>query len=85
MPSVCLHKEQYHDAANYKQEKELSEEDKKILKEAHENKDNPDHPAHKDHPKHHEFLKSIPQRLGGAAIFGAGATAGADLVSSVIH
>ncbi|KAI7480750.1 hypothetical protein KC351_g6784 [Hortaea werneckii] len=66
-------------------EQELSEEDKKILKEAHENKDNPNHPAHKDHPKHHEFLKSIPQRLGRAAIFGAGATAGADLVNSIIH
>nr|POE52144.1 hypothetical protein CFP56_52525 [Quercus suber] len=59
--------------------KDLSPEDKKILEEAHKNRDNPEHPAHKDHPKHGEFLKSIPSRLGGAAIFGAGATAGSDL------
>lgn len=34
--------------------------------------------------KHGEFLKSIPKRLGGAAIFGAGATAGADAVNSAL-
>ena len=53
------------------QQQELSDEDKKILAEHHKNAANPDHPAHKDHPKHHEFLKSIPKKLGGAAIFGA--------------
>ncbi len=88
-----------------KQAEQLSEEDKKILEEAHKNRDNPKHPAHKDHPEvsretnmrihallqssdpllqHGQFLKSIPKRLGGAAIFGAGATAGADAVNSVI-
>ncbi|WPH02940.1 Hypothetical protein R9X50_00581000 [Acrodontium crateriforme] len=66
-------------------DQELSPEDKKILEEAHKNKENPEHPAHKDHPKHHEFLKSIPKKLGGAAIFGAGATAGSDLVNSIVN
>ncbi|KAK4496846.1 hypothetical protein PRZ48_011295 [Zasmidium cellare] len=65
-------------------QQELSPEDKKILEDAHKNRDNPEHPAHKDHPKHGQFLKSIPERLGGAAIFGAGATAGSDLVNGLI-
>ncbi|KAK4941403.1 hypothetical protein LTR10_018672 [Elasticomyces elasticus] len=59
----------------------LSEEDKKILAEHHKNSQDPSHEAHPDHPK---FLKSIPKRLGGAAIFGAGATAGADAVNGAI-
>ncbi|KAL6244130.1 hypothetical protein RBB50_009000 [Rhinocladiella similis] len=62
----------------------LSEEDKKILEEHHRNSKNPEHPAHPEHPHHGEFLKSIPKRLGGAAIFGAGATAGADAVKGVL-
>ena len=76
----------------------LSEEDKKILDDAHKNRDNPDHPAHKDHPEvgiptqmtiiadlsqHGKFLKSVPKRLGGAAIFGAGASAGSAAFHSV--
>ncbi|TKA23943.1 hypothetical protein B0A50_06449 [Salinomyces thailandicus] len=64
---------------------ELTEEDKKILKEAHANKDNPDHPAHKEHPKHHEFINKISHKFGGAVIFGAGATVGANLVNSILH
>jgi len=66
------------------QPQQLSEEDKRILEEHHKNSKNADHPAHPDHPKHGEFLKSIPKRLGGAAIFGAGATAGADAVKSAL-
>lgn len=34
--------------------------------------------------QHGEWLKSAPKKLGNAAIFGAGATAGADAVKSVI-
>ncbi|KAK5113161.1 hypothetical protein LTR85_010979 [Meristemomyces frigidus] len=63
---------------------DLSDEDQKLLAEAHKNKENPDHPAHKDHPKHGEWLKNVPKQLGGAAIFGAGATAGSDAVKSLI-
>lgn len=33
------------------QQQQLSDEDKKILADAHANRDNPEHPAHKDHPK----------------------------------
>ncbi|QIW95701.1 hypothetical protein AMS68_001219 [Peltaster fructicola] len=71
--------------SDQKQDQQLSPEDQKILADAHANRDNPEHPAHKDHPKHHDFLKSIPSRLGGAAIFGAGATAGGDLVNGLIN
>ncbi|KIV83132.1 hypothetical protein PV11_05185 [Exophiala sideris] len=62
----------------------LSEEDKKILAEHHKNSQDPNNEAHPDHPKHGQFLKSIPKRLGGAAIFGAGATAGADAVNGAL-
>jgi len=63
---------------------DLSDEDKRILEEHHKNAGDPEHPAHKDHPKHGEFLKSVPKRFGGAAIFGAGATAGADAVKGAL-
>ncbi|RMY75700.1 hypothetical protein D0864_09789 [Hortaea werneckii] len=94
MPSVRLREEQYSDVANVftgtgvkrgGQEDSQGGARKQVRRTNATGKDNPNHPAHKDHPKHHEFLKSIPQRLGGAAIFGAGATAGADLVNSIIH
>jgi len=63
---------------------QLSDEDKRILSEYH-NKDskNPQHPAHPDNPKHHEFIKGLFQKFGNAAVFGAGATAGSDLINSL--
>ncbi|RMZ10160.1 hypothetical protein D0860_03950 [Hortaea werneckii] len=89
MPSVRLREEQYSDVANVFTGTGIKrggqEDSQGGARKQGKNFDNPNHPAHKDHPKHHEFLKSIPQRLGGAAIFGAGATAGADLVNSIIH
>ncbi|KAK5136157.1 hypothetical protein LTR08_003994 [Meristemomyces frigidus] len=65
-------------------QQELSDEDKKILEEHHKNAGNPDHPANKDHPKHHEWLKTIPKRLGGAMVMGAGFTAGSDAVNGML-
>ncbi|KAI5365057.1 hypothetical protein Slin15195_G045950 [Septoria linicola] len=65
-------------------QQQLSEEDRKILEEAHRNKDNPEHPAHKDHPKHHEFLKKLASKFGNAAVFGAGATAGSDMINGLL-
>lgn len=35
--------------------------------------------------QHHEWVKKFGSKLGNAAIFGAGATAGSDLVNSVFH
>jgi hypothetical protein len=37
-----------HPAQNHS---DLSEEDKKILEDAHKNRNNPDHPAHEKHPE----------------------------------
>ncbi|KAK3058867.1 hypothetical protein LTR09_000432 [Extremus antarcticus] len=73
-----------HQGQGHLQMSDLSEEDKQILRDAHKNHDNPDHPAHPKHPEHHSFLRSIPQRLGGAAIFGAGATVGSHVINSLM-
>ncbi|KAL9530679.1 hypothetical protein SMMN14_05906 [Sphaerulina musiva] len=62
----------------------LSAEDRKILEDAHRNLNNPDHPANKDHPKHHEFLKKLGNKFGNAAVFGAGATFGSDMINSLL-
>ena len=70
-------------AQQHHNQQDLSEEDKKILEDAHKNRENPDHPAHKDYPEYGKFLKSVPKRLGGAAIFGAGASAGSAAFHSV--
>ncbi|KAK4976510.1 protein that induces appearance of [PIN+] prion when overproduced [Elasticomyces elasticus] len=43
----------------------------------------PNHPANPHHPKHGEWAKKLGSKLGNAAIFGAGATAGSDLVNSI--
>ncbi|MDI1492216.1 MAG: hypothetical protein OHK93_003428 [Ramalina farinacea] len=43
------------------------------------------HPANPNHPKHGEWAKKLGGRLGNAAVFGAGATAGGDLVNSMFH
>ena len=44
----CLQKQAHHKAENHQ---ELSEEDKKILEDAHKNRNNPNHPAHEKHPE----------------------------------
>ncbi|CAF9941320.1 hypothetical protein IMSHALPRED_002523 [Imshaugia aleurites] len=44
----------------------------------------PGHPANPQHPKHGAWAKKLGEKLGNAAIFGAGATAGSDLVNSII-
>ncbi|KAF2490111.1 hypothetical protein BU16DRAFT_567205 [Lophium mytilinum] len=59
------------------QQPQLSAEDQK-------NAQDPNHPAHPEHPKHGEFLKSLPKKLGGAAVFGAGATMGGDAVKAAL-
>lgn len=43
----------------------------------------PSHPAHPNHPKHAQWASKLGSKLGNAAIFGAGATAGSDLVNSI--
>ncbi|KAL9132017.1 MAG: hypothetical protein Q9175_006623 [Cornicularia normoerica] len=43
----------------------------------------PNHPANPQHPKHGAWAKKLGEKLGNAAIFGAGATAGSDLVNSI--
>ncbi len=65
----------------------------------HDNPDHPAHPKHPEVSserssalantrltmvQHHSFLRSIPQRLGGAAIFGAGATVGSHVINSLM-
>ncbi|KAG7010160.1 hypothetical protein G7Y79_00001g004320 [Physcia stellaris] len=45
----------------------------------------PNHPAHPKHPNHGQWAKNLGSRLGNAVVFGAGATAGGDLVNSVFH
>jgi len=49
-----------------------------------DNANDPNHPAHPDHPKHGEWAKSLPKKFGNAAVFGAGATAGADAVKGAM-
>jgi len=61
----------------------LIDEDKKILEEHHRKSKNPENPEHPSHPKHHEFLKGLVQRFGNAAVFGAGATAGSDVINGL--
>ena len=39
---------------------------------------------HVDHDKHGEWLKNAGKKFGNAAIFGAGATAGADAVKGAL-
>ncbi|MCJ1238075.1 hypothetical protein MMC14_006064 [Varicellaria rhodocarpa] len=48
----------------------------------------PNHPANPSNPKHHEWAKKfegIGGKLGNAALWGAGATAGSDLVNSMLR
>jgi len=45
----------------------------------------PNHPANPSNPKHHEWAKKMAQKFGNAAVFGAGATFGSDLVNDVMR
>ncbi|KAL5113467.1 hypothetical protein ACEQ8H_008659 [Pleosporales sp. CAS-2024a] len=44
----------------------------------------PNNPAHPSHPKHHEWASNLAHKFGNAAIMGAGATFGADLVNDAM-
>jgi len=46
---------------------------------------NPSNPAHPENPKHHEWAKNMAMKFGNAAVFGAGATFGGDLVNDVMR
>ncbi|KAH6645995.1 hypothetical protein BKA67DRAFT_91168 [Truncatella angustata] len=45
----------------------------------------PQNPAHPDHPKHHEWAKKLGSKFGNAALWGAGATFGSDLVNDAMN
>jgi len=45
----------------------------------------PNHPAHPENPKHHEWVKGMAMKFGNAAMFGAGATFGGDMVNDVLR
>ncbi|KAK4890210.1 hypothetical protein LTS10_002533 [Elasticomyces elasticus] len=64
----------------------LSDQDKQIVKESYTQKDNPDHPAnpnHKDHGKFKQAMGSVSNKMGNAAIFGFGASAGSALFNNI--
>ncbi|KAL3427934.1 hypothetical protein PVAG01_01443 [Phlyctema vagabunda] len=44
----------------------------------------PNHPAHPSNPKHHEWAKNLAMKFGNAAMFGAGATFGGDMVNDAL-
>ncbi|MCJ1306173.1 hypothetical protein MMC08_008991 [Hypocenomyce scalaris] len=44
----------------------------------------PANAAHPKNAKHHEWASKFAGRLGNAAVFGAGATMGRDLVNSIV-
>ncbi|KAK4693088.1 hypothetical protein P7C71_g4242, partial [Lecanoromycetidae sp. Uapishka_2] len=43
----------------------------------------PNNPANPKHPRHSAWASNLGKKLGNAALFGAGATAGSDLVNSI--
>ncbi|KAL6711804.1 hypothetical protein ACN47E_002847 [Coniothyrium glycines] len=45
----------------------------------------PQNPAHPQHPKHHEWASNLAHKFGNAAVMGAGATFGADLVNDAMR
>ncbi|KAK0284875.1 hypothetical protein LTR91_015552 [Friedmanniomyces endolithicus] len=64
----------------------LNDHDKQIVQDSYSNKNNPDHPANPDHPEHGKFKQAmggVSQKMGNAAIFGFGASAGASLFNNI--
>ncbi|KAK5111667.1 hypothetical protein LTR62_004772 [Meristemomyces frigidus] len=64
----------------------LNAEDKQVVKDSYNQQNNPDHPAnpqHKDHGAFKQKMGGVTSKLGNAAVFGFGATAGADLFNSI--
>ncbi|KAK5123680.1 hypothetical protein LTR85_002316 [Meristemomyces frigidus] len=64
----------------------LNSDDKQLVKDAYNQKDNPDHPANPNHKDHHKFkegMGKVTSKLGNAAVFGFGASAGASLFNSI--
>jgi len=45
----------------------------------------PGHPANPQNPEHHEWIKSMAMKFGNAAMFGAGATFGGDMVNDALR
>lgn len=45
----------------------------------------PAHPANPQNPGHHEWIKSMAMKFGNAAMFGAGATFGGDMVNDALR
>ncbi|KAF2707682.1 hypothetical protein K504DRAFT_458164 [Pleomassaria siparia CBS 279.74] len=45
----------------------------------------PNNPAHPQHPKHHEWAKDLAHKFGNAAVYGAGATFGSDLINDAMR
>lgn len=46
---------------------------------------NPNNPAHPQHPEHGAWAKKLAGKFGNAAMFGAGATLGGDLMNDALH
>lgn len=44
----------------------------------------PNNPAHPQNPKHHEWAKQLGAKFGNAALWGAGATFGSDMVNDAL-
>ncbi|EMC95197.1 hypothetical protein BAUCODRAFT_35193 [Baudoinia panamericana UAMH 10762] len=64
----------------------LGPNEKQVVQDHYQQQNNPDHPAnpqHKDHHKFKEAMGGIAGKLGNAAVFGFGATAGADLFNKL--
>ncbi|CAJ2508292.1 Uu.00g094780.m01.CDS01 [Anthostomella pinea] len=45
----------------------------------------PNNPAHPNNPKHHEWAKKLGSKFGNAALWGAGATFGSDMVNDAMN
>ncbi|TKA80072.1 hypothetical protein B0A55_02474 [Friedmanniomyces simplex] len=64
----------------------LNDQDRQVVKDSYNQKDNPDHPAnpeHKDHGKFKQAMGGVSNKMGNAAIFGFGASAGSALFNNI--